>query len=265
MSSLKPDIMVTPSDLYIATGNVAGTVPYITQVPELGVRAVTGDGREFRYIQAGATALIVGQLLQAPALNSNYQAVTGVATAQFLTTVTLTVSTGTAVVAGQFSGGHLITYGTVANGGGQCLQISTNSAVSSSGTSIVITLVDPLQVALTTSATVSIYPPDYLGVIQMPTAQTNKAVGVALGVINNTSTSLNGLPASYYGWAQVKGFSMVLIQGTPAIAVGLAASTSTAGALAVVSGTTSAPNANIATNLLVGTDGRYGPVDLLIS
>lgn len=266
MSSLKPDILVNPSDLFTAISNTAGTVPYTTQVPELGVRSVAGDGREFRYVQAGASALIVGQLLQAPALVSVLQAVTGVAVSQFGTSVTLTISNPSpAITAGQFSGGYFVTYGTVANGGGQCLQIQTNSAVSTSGTSITITLADPLQIALTTSATVSVYPQPYTGVIQMPTSQTNQAVGVALGVINNTSTTLNGLPASYYGWVQVKGHSMALIQGTPAIATGLGASTSTAGAFAIVSGTTSAPNSQYATNLLLGVDGRYGPVDLFLS
>lgn len=266
MSSLKPDIVVTQSDLYVQTANVAGTVPYLTQVPELGVRAVTGDGREFRYVQAGASNLIVGQLQQAPAVQSNLQAVTGVAAVVGATTIILTISTGTAITSAQFSGGYFMTYGTVANGGGQMLKISTNTAVSSSGTSITITLEDPLQIALTTSATVDIFPNTYAGVIQMPTSQTNKAAGVALGINGNASNATtNGLTASYYGWLQVKGTAMALIQGTPAIDVGLAASTSTAGSFAVVSGTTSAPNAQLATNLVLGVDGRYGPVDLLIS
>lgn len=266
MSSLKPDIMVTPADLFAQTSNVSTTGPYMAQVPELGVRAVTGDGREFRFVQAGGSALIAGQLLQAPALNSNLQGVTGTAGAIGATTYTLTISTGSAITAGQFSGGYLISYGTVANGGGQCLRISTNTAVSASGTSITLTLEDPIQIALTASATVSILPNPYLGVIQMPTSQTNQAVGVALGVNNNASgATTNGLTASYYGWVQVKGLSMALIQGTPAIATGLGASTSTAGAFAEVSGTTSAPNSQYATNLLLGVDGQYGPIDLLIS
>lgn len=264
-SSLKPDIMVTPSDLFIATANVSGTVPYITQTPELGVRAVAGDGREYRYVQAGSTALITGQLLQAPAPQSNLQAITGVAVAQFGTSVTLTISTGTAITAGQLAGSYFMTYGTVANGGGQMLAIQTNSAVSASGTSITITLADPLQIALTTSATVDIWPHSYIGVIQMPTTQTNKAVGVALGVFNNTSSTLNGLPASYYGWMQVKGISMSLIQGTPAANTALSASTTTAGAFEEQTTSTAASNYGLAVNLVTGVNGQYGPVDLLIS
>lgn len=251
MSSLKPDIMVNPSDLFVQTANVAGTVPYTTQTPELGVRAVTGDGREFRYAQAGASALIIGQLIQAPATQSNLQAVTSPVAALGATVITLTISTGTAITAGQFSGGYFMTYGTVANGGGQILRISTNSAVTSSGTLIVITLEDPLQAALTASATVDIFPNNYASVIQSPSTPSNISVGIAV----------NNLTALYYGWLQVKGISMALIQGTPAANTGLVASATTAGSLGVEAATTG----QLAINLVTGTDGRYGPVNLLIS
>lgn len=252
MSSLKPDIMVNPSDLYAQISPTAGTVPYTTQIPELGVRAVTGDGREFRYVSAGASNLIVGQLQQSAALQANYIDVTAIAAAAGATTVTLTVSTGTAVAANQFSGGYYATYGTVANGGGQILKISSNTAVTSSGTSITIALEDAVVTAITTSATVNIVPPTYAAIIQVPTTVTGKPVGIAVGA----------LAATFYGWVQVKGVANALIAGTPAIGTGLSApNAGTAGALQV----TAATLMDIATNLKTGVDGRYGPVDLLIS
>lgn len=251
-SSLKPDIIVNPSDLLAQISPVAGTVPYTTQIPELGVRSVTGDGREFRYVSAGASNLIVGQLQQAAGPQSNYVDVTAIAAAAGAVTVTLTVSTGTAVVANQFSGGYYTTYGTVANGGGQILAISSNTAVSSSGTTITIGLSDPVVTAITTSATVNILPPAYAALIQVPSTVTGKVAGIAVGA----------LTATYYGWVQVKGVANALISGTPAIGTGLSAPNSgTAGALQV----TAATLMDIATNLKTGTDGRYGPVDLLIS
>ncbi len=179
------------------------------------------------------------------------------------TTATLTISTGTAITAGQFSGGYFQTYGTVANGGGQNLKINTNTAVTSSGTSITFTLEDVPSIAITTSASVNIIPPAYTGVIQCPSTVTGKVVGIALPVsYPNASTTLNGLTALYYGWVQVKGIANALISGTPAIGTGLSAPNSgTAGALQV----TAATLMDIATNLKTGVDGRYGPVDLLIS
>lgn len=252
MSTLKNDNIINLSDLYIQTSPTSGTVPYTTQIPDLGVRSVTGDGREFRFVSAGASNLIVGQLQQAAAPQSNYVDVTAVAAAAGATTVTLTVSTGTAVAANQFSGGFYMTYGTVANGGGQMLQISANTAVTSSGTSITITLADPVVTAITTSATVNIIPPAYAAVIQVPSTVTGKVAGVAVGA----------LAATYYGWLQVKGVANALIAGTPAIGTGLSAPNGgTAGALQV----TAATLMDIATNLKTGVDGRYGPVDLKIS
>jgi hypothetical protein len=252
MSSLKPDIIVTPSDLFTQVASTATTVPYTTQVPELGVRAVTGDGREFRYVQAGASALIIGQIHQSAAPQSNYVDVTAVAVAAGAKTTTLTVSTGTAVAANQFAGGYYMTYGTVANGGGQILKISSNTAVSASGTSITIGFEDAPAAAITTSATVNIIPPAYSGIIQCPTTLTGKIAGIAVGA----------LAATYYGWLQVKGVANALVAGTPAIGTGLSAPNSgTAGALQV----TAATLMDIATTLKTGVDGRYTPVDLRIS
>lgn len=252
MSSLRPDVLVNQSDLLVQTSPTSGTVPYLTQVPDLGVRSTTGDGREFRFVSAGVSNLIVGQLQQAAAPQANYVDVTAIAAAAGAISVTLTVSTGTAVVANQFSGGFYTTYGTVANGGGQILQISSNTAVSASGTSITIGLADPVVTAITTSATVNIIPPAYAAVIQSPTTVTGKVAGIAMGA----------LVATYYGWLQVKGIANALIAGTPAIGTGLSAPNGgTAGALQV----TAATLMDIATNLKTGTDGRYGPVDLLIS
>lgn len=252
MSTLKNDNIVNPSDLFVYTSPTAGTVPYTTQIPDLGIRSVTGDGREFRYASAGTSNLIVGQLQQAAAPQANYVDVTAIAAAAGATTVTLTVSTSTAVAANQFSGGFYMTYGTVANGGGQMLQISSNTAVTSSGTSITIGLADPVVTAITTSATVNIIPPAYAAIIQVPTTVTGKVAGIALGA----------QPATYYGWVQVKGVANALIAGTPAIGTGLsAANGGTAGTLQV----TAATLMDIATNLKTGSDGRYGPVDLRIS
>ena len=236
MSTLKDDIIVNPNDLFAQISNTATTAPYSLFTLPLGSRATTGDGRDFRIIQAGASALIIGQLQQAAAPAANLTGVTAVAAALGATTTTLTISTGTAITAGALAGGLFQTYGTVANGGGQNLQIASNTATTSGGTSITITLSDAVQAAITTSATVNIQPPSYAGIIQVPATVTGKVVGLAV----------NNLAANYYGWVQVKGMANALIAGTPAIGTGLSAPNSgTAGALQV----TAATLMDIATNL----------------
>jgi hypothetical protein len=261
-STLKNDIVVIPSDLYTAISNVSTTVPYSTQIPQLGVRAVTGDGREFRYVQAGASALIVGQVIQSPALVANGTGTCPVLAVGALSAA-LTVSSST-YAANALAGGYFATYGTVANGGGQNIRISGNTAVTA-GTTLTVTFDEPVPFAINASANFVLVPAKYNGVVQIPTTATGSVAGIALGITNNTSTSLNGLPASYFGWLQVKGFSNVLIQGTPAIGTALAAPGTAVGSAGVTSGTTSAPNMNVGMNLATGVDGRYGPVDLLIS
>ena len=261
-STLKNDIVVMPSDLYTAISNVSTTVPYSTQTPQLGSRAVTGDGREFRYVQNGAAALIIGQVIQSPALVA-----AGTGTCPVLAigalSAALTVSSST-YAANALAGGYFATYGTVANGGGQNIRISGNTAVTT-GTTLTVTFDEPVPFAITASASFVLVQAKYNGVIQMPSTATGSVAGIALGITNNTSTTLNGLPASYYGWLQIKGFSNVLIQGTPAIGTALAAPGTAVGSAAVTTGTTSAPNMNVGTNLATGVDGRYGPCDLLIS
>ena len=251
MSSLRPDVIVNGADLLVQVAPTSAAVPYMTQVPDLGVRATTGDGREFRFASAGAAALIVGQLQQDAAISANLTDVTAVAIAAGALTTTLTISTGTAIVANQLAGGFYTTYGTVANGGGQISKISSNTAVTASGTSITLKLEDAMA-AVTTSATVTIIPPTCSAVIQAPSTITGKIVGVAV----------NNLAATYYGWLQVKGIANALIAGTPAIGTGLSGPNSgTAGALQV----TAATLMDIAYNLKTGVNGQYGPVSLRIS
>lgn len=250
-STLKDDIIVNPMDLFAQISNTSTTAPFSTFTLPLGSRATTGDGRDFRLVQAGATALVIGQLQQGTAVQSNMQGITATAAAVGATSTILTISTGTAIAAGALAGGYYQTYGTTANGGGQNLVISNNTATTSGGTSITITLLDPVQVAVTASANVNLVPPIYAGVVVNATSTTSTPVGVAI----------NNLAANYFGWVQVKGIANAQIQGTPAVGLGLVPSTSTAGALGVEAATTP----QIAINLATGVDGRYGPVDLLIS
>lgn len=256
MSTLKNNIIINPMDLYAQIANTSTTAPYSQFALPLGAIAVTGDGREFRCVQAGATALVIGTLQATAAPSSNLLGVTAVAAAVGATTTTLTISTGTAITAGQFTGGYFQVISTAgANGGGQSLKIASNTAVTSGGTSITFTLEDAVQIAITTSATVDIVPPQYTGLVQNPSSQVANVVGLAV----------NNLAANYYGWVQVKGVANALIYSTPAINVALAPSNNLAGAMDVVTGTTSAANFQVAVNLKTGISASYGPVSLLIS
>lgn len=237
-SSLKPDIMVNPSDLFIQTSPTSGTVPYNTFAPELGVRAVTGDGREFRYVQAGAVALVPGTLLQAPAQVGNHIQLTPAAAAVGATTVTVTLG-ATAAVANQYSNGFLVVSADSGSGGqpGYMYQISSHPAAALSS-SLTLTLGDALLNKITTSAKIDLVmnpqgngaiTAGTEGVVIYPTTATSAPVGVAI----------NALAIGYYGWIQVKGLATVPNDAGGGITVGngVVPSTSVAGAVKSATGT----------------------------
>lgn len=222
-----------------------------TQQLPLGVYAETNDGRGFRYVKAGAVALVPGKVQQSPAEDTtNYNPSGGLAVAASAigaTTVTLTGSLTIALNA--LAGGTLTVV--VTPGLGQMYKILSNTAVSGA-TGCVITLEDPIRVALTTSSKVDLKANPYNGVIVVPATMTGAVVGVAVSAIT----------ASYYGWIQVKGVTSCLQTGT-----------GTAGtALGVLQGGTigSLAPAIAGTPILArcyGTviTGEYGVVDLCIS
>src|SRR3990167_11315667 len=156
-------------------------------------------GRRFRYVQAGASALVTGELLQEAAEVTNFRSmVVQAAVAIGATKIPLTLG-GTAVTANQFESGDLVVESST--GIGQAFKI-TRHDVQTSTTGTCNFYVDrAVKIALTTSSQVSVRKNSYDGVIQYPiTTQTGGAVGFAL----------YAMTASYYGWVQSGGDGAVL-------------------------------------------------------
>jgi hypothetical protein len=235
MSKLSSFAQVQPSDLYAFTS---------TAQADLGAKASTGDGREFVYVKAGATALVAGTLQQAPAIVANLQNV-AVAAAQAVgdKTLTLTISS-TAVVANEYDGGIVVIND--AAGEGQTMRIASHT--SGTITSIVLTLEDALVTAVTTSSEAAVMHNPYNGVIINPTTPTAKPVGVAISKIT----------AGYYGWIQTKGMVSCLNDGGTAVGLAVAPSQGTAGA--VKTGATTLDSVGSAAQAGVSTE--YRIIDL---
>jgi hypothetical protein len=193
-----------------------------TQRHQLGSRFVTPDGRVFRYVLAGASNLVVGNMIQASAQNTAHQQLTPSAAAIGATSIVATLG-ASAAAANLYAEGVAIIDTTP--GLGYAYPISGHLAVESSG---VITLLlprdSPIQVALTTSSRVSLQRNPYAGVIQAPaTTLTGAVVGVCVYPIT----------AAQYGWIQTRGVAAVLITGTPAVGAAVVSPSGTAGAAAV--------------------------------
>jgi len=208
-TNLGSGILVSPQDLY----------SYSTvQQTDLGARALSSDGRSFRYALAGAVALSPGDALQSPAVVANHVNLTPTALPSAGDT-TITVTLGaTAATANQYSNGTLtVEKGTL--GVGQTFLIKSHPAAISGGT-LVITLSDPVVTTITGTVTVSLIANPYNGVIQSPsTTLTGTIVGVAVGPI----------PANQYGWICVGGVTGLKVSGTPIVGSSVGVPTTTAG------------------------------------
>lgn len=216
--------------------------------PRLGELIYTDDGRGFRYCLVGASALVPGKLYQAPAEVTNHQDLTPVAAAIGATSVTVALG-ATAATADQYAGGFMVV--TVTPGQGYTYRISSNPAAALS-TSMALTLSDPLQVALTTSSRIDLFPSPFSGVIVNPASASSAPVGVAVYAAS----------AASYAWLQVSGPVAILADGANAVGASVVASNAVAGAVEDAAGSA---QAIIGTCLTGAADTEYGLVQLSLA
>lgn len=169
-----------------------------TQDHILGSIGVGTDGRKYRYVKAGATALVAGNAIQSPAEDTNEESLTPTAAAIGATSVTVT--TGAAVTANTYADGYLVVTNTPGNG--MAYRIDRHAATTGAA-SLTVYLKDPIKVALTTSSRVDLVKNPYNGVIQNPATPTGCPVGVAVYAIT----------AAYYGWIGCHGAFSTLAGG----------------------------------------------------
>jgi hypothetical protein len=223
-----------------------------TQEHQLGSRFVTRDGRVFRYCKAGASALVVGNVIQASAQDTAHQQLTPAAAAIGATSFTATLG-ASAAAANLYAEGWAIIDTTP--GLGYAYPVSGHAAVDASG---VITLNlpadSPIQVALTTSSRVSLQRNPYAGVIQSPvTTLTGAVVGVAVYPI----------AANQFGWIQTHGPAAVLVAGTPGVGLAVVVPGTAAGCV-VVDGAAAATKV-VGSMMVTGVDGKVQAVLLNIN
>jgi hypothetical protein len=238
--NLGPDLQIAPSDL---TANTASAATL------LGARAVTGDGRAFRYVLAGGTSLVPGKLQSAAAETTAWQDLDIAAAAAGDTTIT-TTSTITAT-ANQLAGGYVVV--TNGTGAGWYYQISSNPAVS--GAVITLSLRDSVQATIANTVDVDLIASPYSGVVLA--AATQVAAVVGCGVFNVTNAQ--------YGWIQVAGPAACLADASaPTVGAMVVQSDDTDGAVGLFE-TDALADPVLGTALTGMTSAEYGLVNLHIS
>lgn len=238
MSSLTSDLLINPQDLFDIQSNSS------SEATQLGAKATTGDGRNFRFVTAGAVALVPGKLQQAPAEVTGNQNV-AVAAADIGAT-SITTTTTLTLTANQLAGGYAIV--STSTGAGYQYKIASHAAVT--GAVVTLYLEDPIIVALTTSSRLDLIASPYGAVVVNPATATSAPIGVAVAAT----------PIGYYGWVQTSGPATVLADGTVVVGTAVVASNATAGAVEALTGVQAAIG-----NAITGiATTEYGAVDLYL-
>jgi len=212
-----------------ADGNTAD--PYsvsTTKLFPLGTRLIYND-REYRYAKAGATIAAGEAVCTRNKVGSSHHNNMNVLAAPIGATQVTVVTNGTNLVKDEYADGYL--YVNDGTGQGLAYKVKSHPAhVHGTSPNCVITLFDPIKVALVASGTsqVTLAHNKYEKIIKAPgtTPLTGEAVGVASSVLADGD----------FFWIQVKGPAACLVSGTVVIgdSVGLTISGGTAGALAPI-------------------------------
>ena len=219
------------------------------QNADLGAKASSSDGRAWRYVKAGAVALVAGSVFDGPASVANHTNITvAAAAAAGASQVTVTLG-ATAATANQYANGVMAIND--ADGQGFTYGIKSHPAAGS-GATLVLTLNadETIQEALTTSSQVSLVANQYGGVVIHATTEAGVPVGVAI----------KDITAGSYGWIQTRGPVSALCAATTGIGLACSASDTTAGAYELGDGILSP----IGYALAAGVATEFNPVFLTI-
>ncbi len=196
-----------------------------------GARAVTGDGRVFRYCKNGAVALTPGKLLQGapPVAGDTVHLNCLVAAAVVAGAKKISVAMGASAAAANYYAEGFLHCNDVSPEGNY-YKIKSHLAIAGSDT-VWFNLYDPVIKALSVTSQVSFTKNAYDGVVIAPNAALTQA---AIGV------SIIDVTASYYFWAQTWGDCAVLGQGTLVIGQNAGLGGTNDGAVGPVSADTTA-------------------------
>jgi hypothetical protein len=175
-----------------------------TAKERVGTMRVTQDGRKFRYCKNGSVALVVAHLCEAVAEDADWVNEPCASTHAIGDVVFTETIVSTTVAENYFTGGML--YINDGTGQGHQYLIESSSPVAA-GTSITLTLNDPLRVALVvTTSEFTIGHSPWMAVIAQATV-TNPIIGIPPMAV----------PANHYCWMQTRGEAICQAQSTDGI------------------------------------------------
>ena len=218
-----------------------------------GTTMALPDGRIFRYVENGGTAIGEGLLVasEAPAGNHDDDLVVATTGAASGTTIGVTLG-GTAAAKNLYQEGY-IRPNLAATTPHEMYKIKSHPAIGSGGTgTITIDESDGFQTAITAGTdTVGLLKSPYKDIVVAPAAVAGRFVGVTCA----------DLEADYFGWIQVAGLANVKMDGTPAFGTLVGASSNHAGQLLAVGADTTAAVARV--HGITAVDNEFSSVMLM--
>ena len=219
----------------------------------LGAEMAFPDGRKFRYVANGGTAIGEGLVVasEAPAGNHDEDLVITTSPSVGDTTISITLG-GTAAAKDLYAEGYLF-FNLASTTPHEMYKIKGHPLIASSGTGeITIDEPDGFQTAITAGTdTAGLIKSPYKDIIVAPAAVAGRFVGVTCA----------DLEADYYGWVQVAGMATAKIDGTPAVGTLVGASSNHAGQLLAIGADTTPALARL--HGKAGVDNEFHTVMLM--
>ena len=192
----------------------------------LGAEMAFPDGRKFRYVANGGTAIGEGLVVASEAPEGNHDEDLVITTSPSVgdTTISITLG-GTAAAKDLYAEGYLF-FNLASTTPHEMYKIKGHPLIASSGTGeITIDEPDGFQTAITAGTDkAGLIKSPYKDIVVAPAAVAGRFVGVTCA----------DLEADYYGWVQVAGMATAKIDGTPAVGTLVGASSNHAGQLLAI-------------------------------
>ena len=219
----------------------------------LGAEMAFPDGRKFRYVANGGTAIGEGLVVasEAPAGNHDEDLVITTSPSVGDTAISITLG-GTAAAKDLYAEGYLF-FNLASTTPHEMYKIKGHALIASSGTGeITIDEPDGFQTAITAGTdTAGLIKSPYKDIVVAPAAVAGRFVGVTAA----------DLEADYYGWVQVAGVATAKIDGTPAVGTLVGASSNHAGQLLAIGADTTPALARL--HGKAGVDNEFHTVMLM--
>ena len=219
----------------------------------LGAEMAFPDGRKFRYVNNGGTAIGEGLVVasEAPAGNHDEDLVITTSPSVGDTAISITLG-GTAAAKDLYAEGYLF-FNLASTTPHEMYKIKGHALIASSGTGeITIDEPDGFQTAITAGTdTAGLIKSPYKDIVVAPAAVAGRFVGVTCA----------DLEADYYGWVQVSGMATAKIDGTPAVGTLVGASSNHAGQLLAIGADTTPALARL--HGKAGVDNEFHTVMLM--